>query len=195
MAPLACYEKVFRWVDDFDKWECAVCFNTSELEEEVLKALLVCKVPTVLVVTRGFKDTYNVQIKQALKEKRLLILVLESEEGDGKGFTARLRNQWAIGQVQHIVCGYINPNGSIFGLLTGKPNITHLVDRQELKAAEPELKPYRWTVAEDKRLLRMFYEDMGIHAIHKAINRSYSTIYNRIKALTMNDEVLKGREF
>lgn len=172
-----------------------MCFNTSELEEEVLKALLVCRVPTTLVVTGGFKDTYNVQIEQALKEKRLLILVLQREDSDGKGFIARLRNQWAIDQVQHIVCGYINPNGSIFGLLAGHNNITHLVDHKELKAAEQETKPYRWTVAEDKRLLRMFYEDMGIHAIHKAINRPYSTIYNRVKALTMNDELLKGREF
>ena len=172
-----------------------MCFNTSELEEEVLKALLVCRVPTTLVVTGGFKDTYNVQIEQALKEKRLLILVLQREDSDGKGFNARLRNQWAIDQVQHIVCGYINPNGSIFGLLAGRNNVTHLVDHKELKAAEQETKPYRWTVAEDKRLLRMFYEDMGIHAIHKAINRPYSTIYNRVKALTMNDELLKGREF
>lgn len=195
MAPLACYESIFRWVESFDRWQCAVCFNTSELEEEVLKALLVCRVPTTLVVTGGFKDTYNVQIEQALKEKRLLILVLQREESDGKGYIARLRNQWAIDQVQHIVCGYINPNGSIFGLLAGHNNITHLVDHKELKAAEQETKPSRWTVAEDKRLLRMFYEDMGIHAIHKAINRPYSTIYNRVKALTMNDELLKGREF
>ena len=193
-APLAWYEKVFQWVENFDKWGVAVCFNTSELEEEVLKALLVCKVPTVLVVTGGFKDTYNVQIDQALKENRLLILVLQREEKD-KGYTSRLRNQYIINQVQHIVCGYINPNGSIFGLLAGHNNITHLVDHKELKAAEQETKPYRWTVAEDKRLLRMFYEDMGIHAIHKAINRPYSTIYNRVKALTMNDEVLRGREF
>ena len=195
LAPIACYGKVFQWVESFDKSECAVCFNTSELEEEVLKALLVCKVPTTLVVTERFSDTYNVQIKQALKEKRLLILVLQREENDGKGYIARLRNQWAIGQVQHIVCGYINPNGSIYGLLAGRNNITYIVDRKALKAAEKEPKPYRWTVAEDKRLLRMFYEDMGIHAIHKAINRPYSTIYRRIKALTMNDEVLKGRQF
>ncbi|MBR4176420.1 MAG: hypothetical protein IKQ53_03330 [Bacteroidales bacterium] len=195
MAPLACYESIFRWVESFDRWQCAVCFNTSELEEEVLKALLVCRVPTTLVVTGGFKDTYNVQIEQALKEKRLLILVLQREDSDGKGFIARLRNQWAIDQVQHIVCGYINPNGSIFGLLAGRNNVTHLVDRKELKAAEQEPKPYRWTVAEDKRLLRIYYEDMGIHAIHKAIGRPYSTIYNRVKALTMNDELLKGREF
>ena len=196
MAPIGCYVKVFLWVEDFDKFNgCAVCFNTSELEEEVLKALLVCHVPTTLVVTGRFHDTYNVQIEQALKENRLLILVLQQEEND-KGYTARLRNQYIINQVQHIACGYINPNGSIFGLLAGLNNITHLLDKEDIRmAAEQEAKPYRWTVAEDKRLLRMFYEDMGIHAIHKAINRPYSTIYKRIKALTMNDEVLKGREF
>ena len=195
MAPISCYEKVFRWVEEFDREQCAVCFNTSELEEEVLKALLVCHVPTTLVVTGRFHDNYNVQIEQALEENRLLILVLQREESD-KGYTARLRNQYVIGQVQHIACGYINPNGSIFGLLAGLNNITHLLDKEDIRmAAEQEAKPYRWTVAEDKRLLRMFYEDMGVHAIHKAIKRPYSTIYKRIKALTMNDEVLKGREF
>lgn len=195
LAPIGCYGKVFRWVESFDKSGCVVCFNTSELEEEVLKALLVCKVPTTLVVTGKFHDIYNVQIEQALKENRLLILVLQREESD-KGYTARLRNQYVIGQVQHIVCGYINTNGSIFGLLAGLNNVTHLLNKEDIRrAAEQETKPFRWTVAEDKRLLRMFYEDMGIHAIHKAINRPYSTIYLRIKSLTMNDEVLKGREF
>ena len=195
MAPISCYEKVFRWVEEFDRWQCAVCFNTSELEEEVLKALLVCHVPTVLVVTGKFRNTYNVQIEQALKEDRLLIFVLQREESDGKGYIARLRNKWTIEQVQHIVCGYINPNGSIFGLLAGHSNVTHLLDKADLKAAEAIEKPYRWTVAEDKRLLRMYYEDMGIHAIHKAINRPYSTVYRRVKSLTMNDDLLKGREF
>lgn len=195
MAPISCYEKVFRWVEEFDRGQCAVCFNTSELEEEVLKALLVCHVPTVLVVTGKFRNTYNVQIEQALKEDRLLILVLQREESDGKGFEARLRNQWVISQVQHIACGYINPNGSIFGLMAGHSNVTHLLDKADLKAAEAIEKPYRWTVAEDKRLLRMYYEDMGIHAIHKAIGRPYSTVYRRVKSLTMNDDLLKGREF
>ncbi len=194
-APISCYEKVFRWVEEFDKWQCAVCFNTSELEEEVLKALLVCHVPTTLVVTDKFRNTYNVQIEQALKENRLLVLVLQREESDGKGYIARLRNQWTISQVQHIACGYINPNGSIFGLLAGHNNINLLLDKNDLRAAESIEKPYRWTVAEDKRLLRMFYEDMGIHAIHKAIGRPYSTVYRRVKSLTMSDELLKGREF
>ena len=148
-APIGCYGKVFQWVEEFDNRGCAVCFNTSELEEEVLKALLVCHVPTTLVVTGLFHDTYNVQIEQALKENRLLILVLQQEVND-KGYTARLRNQYVIGQVQHIVCGYINPNGSIFGLLAGPTNITHLLNKEDIRmAAEQEAKPYRWTAAKD----------------------------------------------
>ena len=195
-VPIGCYESIFRWVEEFDKRQCAVCFNTSEFEEEVLKALLVWRVPTTLVVLNKFSDRYNVQIEQALREKRLLILVLQPEENDGKGFSARIRNRYVMEQVQHIVCGYINTNGSIFGLLAGRNNVTYLLQgKKPPMAAEPNGKPYRWTVAEDKRLLRMFYEDMGIHAIHKALDRPYSSVYLRIKSLTMNDEVLKGREF
>ena len=196
MAPVGTWGKVFEWVDGLTAADTVVCFNSSEFENEVLKALLVNKIPTVLVVMNRFRDIYNVQVEYALNEKRLLIIELQRDEPRGKGATPRLRNQYIISQVQHIVCGYINPNGSIFGLLAGQNNITSLLNREDVrKAAEPEPKPYRWTVAEDKRLLRMFYEDLGIHAIHKAIDRPYSTIYLRVKSLTMNDELLKGREF
>lgn len=41
----------------------------------------------------------------------------------------------------------------------------------------------------------MFYEDMGIHAIHKQLQRSYLSIYQRTHAMTMPEDVLKGREF
>ena len=196
MAPIGTWGKVFEWVDELTAADTVVCFNSSELENEVLKALLVNNIPTVLVVMNRFRDIYNVQVEYALKENRLLIIELQRDEPKGKGATPRLRNQYIISQVQHIVCGYINPNGSIFGLLAGLNIVTHLLNKEDLRvAAEPEPKPYRWTVAEDKRLLRMFYEDLGIHAIHKAIDRPYSTIYLRIKSLTMNDELLKGREF
>ena len=102
-APLACHERVFQWVESFDKSGCAVCFNTSELEEEMLKALLVWRVPTVLVVTKRFRDNYNVQIEQALKENRLLIVVLQREESDGKGYIARLRNQYVKSSISYVV--------------------------------------------------------------------------------------------
>ncbi|KWW28924.1 MAG: hypothetical protein AUK63_1748 [bacterium P3] len=196
MAPIGCYGTVFAWVDALKQQDTVVCFNTSELEAEVVKAILVNRVPAILVVMNRFRDIYNVQIEQALQENRLLILELLREKTDGTGDTPQLRNRFVIQHVEHIVCGYINPRGSISPLLAGLNNITHLVSNNTtLLAAESKVKTFRWTVAEDKRLLRMFYEDMGIHAIHKALDRPYSTVRSRIKALTMNDEVLKGREF
>ena len=199
-APFGCYEAVFNWVEEFalqvnalnhDSSDCAVCFDTSELEEEVLKALLVCHVPTVLVVLDRFGDNYNVQIDRALKEDRLLIMVLKREKSDGKGLTAWMRNKYVIDNVQHIVCGPINPTGINYNLIA----VTHLVGQKMLSVAEDERRSNRWSVGEVKCLLSMFYEDMGVHAIHKAIGRPYLSIYNRIKSLTMSDDLIKGREF
>ena len=195
-APIGTWGRVFDWVDSLTNNDTVVCFNSSEFEAEVLKALLVNKIPTVLVVMNRFRDIYNVQIEMALKENRLLIVELERDEPRGKGSTPFLRNRFIINQVNSVVCGYVSRFGSVVLLLGETNNIEYLIGKNDLNmAAEPTEKPFRWTVAEDKRLLRMFYEDMGIHAIHKAINRPYSTIYNRVKALTMNDELLKGREF
>lgn len=195
-APIGTWGKVFDWVDSLTNNDTVVCFNSSEFEAEVLKALLVNKIPTVLVVMNRFRDIYNVQIELALKENRLLIVELERDEPRGKGSTPFLRNRFIVNQVNNVVCGYVSRFGSVVLVLGETNNIEYLIGKKDLNmAAEPTEKPFRWTVGEDKRLLRMFYEDMGIHAIHKAINRPYSTIYLRIKSLTMNDEVLKGREF
>ncbi len=195
-APIGTWGKVFDWVDSLTNNDTVVCFDSSDFEAEVLKALLVNKIPTVLVVMNRFLDIYNVQIELALKENRLLIMELKRDEPQGKGSTPFLRNRFIINQVNSVVCGYVSRFGSVVLLLEETNNIEYLIGKKDLNmAAEPTEKPFHWTVGEDKRLLRMFYEDMGIHAIHKAINRPYSTIYLHIKSLTMNDEVLKGREF
>jgi hypothetical protein len=49
-APYSVYENVFSWVDSLTSDDCVICFNSSELEEEVMRALLVNEVPTILVV-------------------------------------------------------------------------------------------------------------------------------------------------
>ena len=41
----------------------------------------------------------------------------------------------------------------------------------------------------------MFYEDMGLHAIKKRLRRTYLSVRNRIRAITLPEDVLKGREF
>ena len=195
-APISSYDKIFAWVDSLSKDDCVVCFNTSELEIEVMKALLVNQIPTVLVVMNRFTDKYNVQIGRALEENRILIIVLQRDEPRGKGATPRLRNEFVIDKVEHVVCGHIDKNGSIYPLLAGKDKVRYLENESFHGVGEDGVPSHqRWKVWEDKTLLRMFYEDMGIHAIKKRLNRTYISVRNRTKALTLPEEVLKGREF
>ena len=161
-----------------------------------MRALLVREVPTILVVMNKFRDKNNIQIERALRDNRLLIMVLKRDEPKGKGPTPRLRNEFIISKCDSIVCGYVNKNGTVFGLLVGRSNVDYLIkEKPPLMAAEADNHSYRWTVGEDKTLLRMFYEDMGIHAIHKQLHRSYMAIYTRIRSITLPEDVLKGREF
>jgi len=195
-TPIELYGRVFQWVDLLSQRDCIVCFNSTEMEDEVLKALIVNKVPTILVVMNRFRDVHNIQIERALKEKRMLILVLNRDEPKGKGLTPRLRNEYVLSMVQHVVCGYINKNGSVFPLLAGRKNVEHLIDEPlTLMSAEKDSRGQRWTMGDDKVLLRMFYEDLGIHAIKKQLQRTYLSIRQRIRSITLPEEVLKGREF
>ena len=196
MAPISKYDLVFGWVDSLGKGDCVICFNSSELEEEVMKTLLVNQVPTILVVMNRFTDKYNVQIMKALEENRILILVLQRDEPRGKGATPRLRNEYVIKMADQIVCGYINKYGSIYPMVYGLDNVRYLEKETFHGAAEDSVpKHQRWKVWEDKTLLRMFYEDMGLHAIKKQLNRTYQNVKTRIRAITLPVEVLKGREF
>lgn len=195
-TPIGLYEYVFRWTDCLTASDCIVCFNSTEMEAEVLKALLVAKIPTVMFVMNRFTDVNNIQIERALQEQRMLIVVLKRDEPRGKGLTPRLRNEYVLSLCQHIVCGYVNKNGSVFALLAGHNNVERLIDENTcLMAAESSMHYERWTVAEDKVLLRMYYADMGIHAIHKRLQRTYTAIYTRIRSITQPEKFLKGREF
>ena len=104
-TPIELYGRVFQWVDSLSQRDCIVCFNSTEMEEEVLKALVVNKVPTILVVMNRFRDVHNIQIERALKELRMLVLVLKRDEPKCKGVTPRVRNEYVLSMVQHVVCG------------------------------------------------------------------------------------------
>ncbi len=196
MTPIGLYDYVFGWADNLTERDCIVCFNSTDMESEVLKALLVAKVPTILFVMNRFTDVNNILIERALKENRMLIVILRRDEPRGKGTTPRLRNEYVLSFCQHVVCGYVNKNGSVFSLLAGRKDVVNLIDENAYSmAAEPVLCHERWTVAQDKKLLRMFYDDMGIHAIHKQLQRTYAAVYARIHSITQPEELLKGREF
>lgn len=195
-TPISLYPVIFTWVDSLGEKDCVICFKTTDMEYEVMSALLVRGIPTILIVTNKFTDVNNVQIEKALQENRLLIIVLKRDDPRGAGPTPLLRNSFVIEMANRIVAGYVNPNGHVFGLLAGRQNVEKLIDKPVTDFVEETIRyPKRWTVREDKILLRMFYEDKGIHAIKKQINRPYSTIIQRICAITMPEEMLKGREF
>ena len=196
MTPIGLYGYVFKWTDSLTEKDCIVCFNSTDMESEVLKALLVARVPTILFVMNRFTDVNNIQIEQALKENRMLIVILRRDEPRGKGSTPRLRNEYVISLCQHVVCGYINKNGSVFPVLAGRKDVVTLIDENAYSMAEEQTDRHeRWTVAQDKMLLRMFYDDMGIHAIHKQLQRTYAAVYARLHSITQPEELLKGREF
>ena len=195
-VPYTLYDQIFQWVESLTANDCIICFNISELEEEVMKALVVNQIPTVLVVMNHFNRKNNIQVEQALKEQRMLVLVLQRDEPKGKGQTPRLRNEFVIKMAKHIVCGYVNKNGSVFSVLAGQQQVRYLESDVANMVADPVAHIHqRWTVEQDKVLLRMFYADMGLHAIKKQLNRSYLAVRTRIRAITMPDEMLKGREF
>ena len=85
MTPIGLYGKVFKWTDSLTEKDCIACFNSTDMESEVLKALLVAKVPTILFVMNRFTDENNIQIERALQENRMLIVVLRRDEPSGKG--------------------------------------------------------------------------------------------------------------
>ena len=195
-TPINLYEYIFRWTDSLSEKDCVACFNSTEMESEVLKALLVAKIPTILFVMNRFTDVNNIQVERALRENRMLIVVLKRDEPRGKGQTPRLRNEYVLSLCQHVVCGYVNKNGSVYSVLAGRTGVKNLIDDVHISvAAEPEKRCERWTVAQDKVLLRMYYADMGIHAIHKQLHRTYFVINTRIRSITQHEEFLKGREF
>lgn len=195
-APLNLYHHIFQWAENLTEKDCIACFNSTVLESEVLKTLLINNIPTILYVVNRFTDCNNLQIQKALKENRLLIIVLRRDESKGLGATPTLRNKYALSNSTHVVCGYINnQKGSIYPLIKERKDIQYLANDTIILPEEHDNVSKRWTVAEDKTLLRMYYADMGIHAIHKVLQRSYQSIDIRIRSITLPDEVLKGRLF
>ena len=150
-APWGTYERIFGWVESLTEKDVVVCCNTSELEVEVMKSLVVNQVSTILVVMNLFREENNVQIQKALKEGRMLVVIMK--QTDKKRWSPRDRNFYLINQVaDHIVGGYIDKYGSLFPLLVGKKNLEALTHNLVSDiAAEPDNLYQRWTVGGNKR--------------------------------------------
>lgn len=54
-TPVQLYKHVFQWTDSLSTDDCIACFNSTEMEAEVLKALLVNKIPNCPVCDEPFR--------------------------------------------------------------------------------------------------------------------------------------------
>ena len=100
-APMATYEKIFGWVESQTKKDVVMCCNTTELEQEVQKSLLVNEVPTILVVMNPFEGRTTCKyrelwqtswwlLKRAYMVKKAFIAWLRQE----KSFISIKRKDW-----------------------------------------------------------------------------------------------------
>lgn len=190
------YWESFQWIDSLDsKKDCIICTNTSYLEKEVVNALCENEIPFILVVTKKFPYQDHFGIQRALEKGKILILEVERESTE-MGEIVNLRNRFIVAQAKNVVLGYMRKGGHIEKLFKGKANVFTALDCLPPIAAEEfcECKR-RWTAVEDKRLMLGYYNDKGIHYIHKELNRSYVGIQNRINQLVVSHELVEGVEF
>lgn len=199
-APMRWYDVIFDWVESLDRdMDCVMCCNTSEMEDEIFKALLWCHIPTILVVMDEFVNyNYDEVIEKALRNNSLLIIVLKRDEEHGAGQTAYLRNLWMAENASNVCTGYVSPGGLVSQLLRnlhGRMPLFRLnLPYKTSVAAEPVHR--HWTAYEDKTILRMYFNDGGLYATHKVLlNRSYEHLKARIKSIAPSVQSIQGRAF
>ena len=195
-VPTNRYWESFQWVDSLNsETDCVICTNTSYLEKEVVNALCENEIPVILVVTKKFPYQDHFGIQRALDKGKVLILEVERESTE-MGETVNLRNRFICAQAKNVVLGYMRKGGHIEKLFKGKANVTTALDcLPPIAAEEIHDSQRRWTIVEDKRLMLSYYNDRGIHYIHKDLNRSYVGIKNRINQLVVSHELVEGAEF
>ena len=191
---MSCYDDVFGWVAALGEKDCVVCAETSFFEKEVLKDLLVRRIPVVLVVTKAFAIEDHWAATEALHEGRMLIVQLGRESGVSTE-TVTLRNRTMMDMAEEVVLGYVRPGGHMAKLLND-PKVHLAKDLLPPVAAEPlAMNTGRWTKMEDKQLMVMFSKDKGLRYIHERLRRPYSSVNERLKMLVPDETVMTGWEF
>lgn len=196
--PISRFGESFQWVHSLHpSIDCVICSRTSYFEGEVLKSLLENKIPVILVCTHS--DSYyenHIAICEALAQERILIVVLEMQEGE-VGDEVTFRNQFIIAHSDTIVFGYMRERGHLSKMQTGNSKVFFAKDFVLSVAAESTIPDNRrgWTEYDDKILLSNFYQDKSIDYLQQVLRRGFLSIRNRISLLTYSREFRMGVDF
>ncbi len=114
-AVLKCYD----WaIAQREAGKCIISGFHSTIEKDVLHYLLKGSQPIIIALARGLKDKLEPELKQALKQDRLLIVTPFNR--DVKRVTAKTavkRNHFMLDLADNLVIGYLNPSGNLSKML------------------------------------------------------------------------------
>lgn len=114
--------KAYDWaIEQRDKGICVISGFHSQIEKDVLHFLLKGTQPVIMVLARGMKKNWPPEIREALKENRLLIVSPFPESVTRiSNVTSLKRNQYMIEIADEIVVAHAEKGGQIEKLL---PNV------------------------------------------------------------------------
>ena len=112
--------KSFDWAREQRKAKnCVICGNHSQIEKDVFGIVLRGEQPLILVLARGMKTNWDLEIETAINKNRLLVIspFPESIRRITRD-TAEERNEVILSLTDEIIVGYINQGGQLEKLLS-----------------------------------------------------------------------------
>ena len=119
-VPAGVVLKCYDWaIAQRDAGRCIISGFHSQLEKDVMHYLLKGNQPIILVPARGLKKRLEPELKDALNEKRLLIVTpFDKEVKRVATESANLRNRLIAELADEIFVAYALPGGNIEKLIT-----------------------------------------------------------------------------
>jgi len=119
-VPAGVVLKCYDWaIAQREAGRCIISGFHSQLEKDVMHYLLKGKQPIILVLARGLKKRLEPELKDAINEKRLLIVTpFDKKIKRVTSETANQRNHLMAEMADEIFVAYALPGGNIEKLIT-----------------------------------------------------------------------------
>lgn len=112
--------------------DCILCGNHSSAEQTVFRLLLEQKIPVILVLAEALRDSWDINIRIALEENRILIVTqCDNSVHNISKQSATDRNLLLLKLADSIVIGHCTRGGNIDRQTAGLANVTYLTPTTE----------------------------------------------------------------
>jgi len=111
--------KSLDWArDKKNDGDCIISGFHSRIEKDVFNILMKGKQPIILVLARGMKERWPIEIKKAIEEERLLVISpFDKNIKYITQETANIRNELMTKIAEEIFIAYYAPNGNLHNLM------------------------------------------------------------------------------